>query len=379
MFGLSDLKRVLSKLGTPEHPRAERRPAAGLAALYGPDPALTPAGIKDISSTGIYLRTEKLLRTGELVTLILQELGEPESTADLQISLQARVARQGEDGIGLSFVLPPGMNTDLWALLMQNIVTLTEQSQVAELFRTLRTVFFLCRLCQAEAEPAILLLSGELPADRTATLVRIALGAENLLAAEPDADRMRVHPGLLVNILSEGSWVPDEVTEQLWAGLLASSCSAEAPDDSHQILVDLLGHLTPVQSSIFVHACERTLTSAAEPGSSGPGSIVLSPQEMIDLTGVFDHYRNATDLAYLFNLGLVQNVFDFTSYHAVDSFDITPTALGIELYRRCHGLRGKLEPHLVESANTHLANFLPAPQPAGGDTQTPPSLLSTPD
>lgn len=370
MFRLSDLKRELKKLGEPERPRPERRTATGLAARYGLDPTFTPAEIKDISSSGIYLCTEKRLPTGELITLILQELGEPQNSSGLQISVQARVARQGEDGVGLSFVLPPGMNADLWAFLMRNIVTLKDRNQVAELFRTLRTVFFLCRLCQSEAEQAILLLIGELPADRAATLVKITLGAENLLAAEPDAGCMRAHPQLVANILSEGSWVPDEATVQLWTGLLASSCSVEAPDDSNQILVDLLEHLTPVQAKIFVHACQRALASAAGPENSDSGPIVLSPQEMIDLTGVHDHYRNATDLAYLFNLGLVQKVFDFTSYHDVESFDITPTSLGLGLYVRCHGHREKLEPHLVEVAVAHLANFLSSPTSTDHEPKT---------
>ncbi len=370
MFRLSDLKQELRKLGKSQRPRAERQTATGLAACYGLDPTFTPAAIKDISSTGIYLRTEKRLPTGELITLLLQELGEPENSAELHISVQARIARQGEDGLGLSFVLPTGMHPELWAFFMRNIVTLKDQSQVAELFRTLRTVFFLCRLCQAEAEQAIRLVLGELPEDRAATLVKIALGAENLLAAEPHAENMRAHPKLVANILSDGSWVPDEVVVQLWTGLLATSCSVEAPDDSNQILADLLDHLTPVQAKIFVHACERALGSAPGPEQSHPGPVILSPREMIDLTGIHDHFRNATDLAYLFNLGLVQKVFDFTSYHDVESFDITPASLGLELYKRCHGCREKLEPPLVEEAVAHLANFLPSPIPTDHERQT---------
>ena len=103
---------------------------------------------------------------------------------------------------------------------------------------------------------------------------------------------------------------------------------------------------------------------------------------MVELTGVHDLTRNATDLAYLFNLGLIQKLFDFTSYHAAESFDITPSTLGLELYKHCHGSREKIEPHLVEAANAHLLNFLPPPLPiAPGatflDGQTPPLPLSS--
>ena len=105
MSWLIGLKRELQMLGKPVHPRAERRASSGLAARLGIEPASTPAGIKDISATGIYLSTEKRLPTGELITLILQEEGKPEDDSELQFSVHARVARQGEDGIGLSFCL----------------------------------------------------------------------------------------------------------------------------------------------------------------------------------------------------------------------------------------------------------------------------------
>jgi hypothetical protein len=238
------------------------------------------------------------------------------------------------------------------------------------MFRTLRTTLFLCRLCQSEAEEAILLLGGQLDTGRTATVIQIVLAAETLLASDPDAERMRAHPKLLANILREGSWCDDESIRQLWAGLLASSCSVEAPDDSNQVFVDLLIHLAPVQAKIFCYACERALGSAQNAENPLPGSVILNPQQMIALTGWSDLTRNATDAAYLFNLGLIQKLFDFTSYHDFDSFDITPTILGLELYKHCHGHREKPGQHLVESANAHLLNFLPAPHPV--DDSPPP-------
>jgi len=317
-----------------------------------------------------------------------------------------------------------------------------------------------------------------------------------LLAEEPDAERMRAHPKLLTHILREASWATDELNIRLWAGLLASSCSAHAPDDANEIFANLLVHLTPTEARIFVRACERasaaisaveapatapealvsapapealasvpeTSASAVEaaatlseasvpqvpaaepeisttvsetavaapqtapdssslapaseafasapdssappseaanslpealattpqvlaaeresstdaadtgapppqasspaPGRSAPASasIIFTPKEMIEATGVYDLYRNATDLAYLFNLGLVRKVFDFTSYRDADSFDVTPSNLGLELYKRCHGHRGVVDAQHVESAKAHLANFIPAPQ-----------------
>ncbi len=373
MFKLKEWKRALESLGQPMRPRAERRPAPGLEAHYGPNTALTPAGIKDISSTGIYLMTQKRLSTGEVVTLKLSEHGNPENNIELRVLVEAKVARHGEDGTGLSFVLPPGLDSDLWGVLIRNIVVLTNRDQIAHMFRTLRTIVLLCRLCHSGAEEAILLLGGQLNDQRTETMIKIALAAEDRLALDPDAGRMRAHPKLLASILREASWATDELRLQLWTGLLVSSCSAHPPDDSNQILADLLIHLAPIQAKIFCHACERALAALAETAGSSSASVVLSPEQMIELTCVSDLNRNATDVAYLFNLGLIQKLFDFTSYRETENFDVTPSELGITLYRHCQGERAKIDQRLVDSANAHLLNFIPPPVSSVFDDRTPPA------
>jgi hypothetical protein len=358
-------------LSEPEQPRAERWPATGLSALYGIDSASKPAGIKDVSASGVYLLTDERFPANQIVSLILRLKSEQPDNSELQISVQTRAAWQGEDGVALEFVLPPGMNPDLCAALVHDIVSLSDRDQVADVFRHLRTVLFLYRLCESQADEAILLLDGRLDTDRTATLFKIAFDGENLLASKPDASRMRAHPKLLANILREGSWAPDEVTLKLWVGLLASSCSVDAPDDSNQIFVDLLVHITPTEGKILLYACERALSSTPGLENSASAPIVISAQEMVHLTGVHDLGRNATDLAYLFNLGLVENLFDFTSYRDIENFDITPSRLGLELYSHCHGPSQKIDPQLVAGAREHLAAFFPPPIPSAFENFTP--------
>jgi hypothetical protein len=330
-----------------------------LAASYGLDSASNPAEVKDISSTGIYLITEKRLRTGEMITLTLQESGEAENRSENQISIHARVARHGQDGVGLSFVLPPGVDAVLWGVLVRNIVTLTQPEQIAYMFRTLRTILFLCRLCQSEAAEAILLLDGQLDHERTDNLLTIALNAEKLLSSEPDGERMRCHPTLLASILREGSWTKDETLMRLWTNLLIASCSVEAPDNSNQPLASLMIHITPSQAQIFLYACERALK--ATPGVEIPsaGAVVLTPPELATLTDRSDATRNTTDVVYLFHLGLVQKEPNLTSFTADDGIDITPTSLGLEFYKHCCGERRKLPQHLASETYVRLRNFLP--------------------
>jgi hypothetical protein len=370
MSWLSKFKREFEELDT-KVSQPDEWPVTGLTAFYGPQFPTKPAPIKCISSSGIYLDIQEPLPAGQIITLRLQMEGGPELSSELEIMIEAQVAHQDELGVRLSFLLPPGLNAGLWEVFIRSIALLTNHDQVAHVFRTLRTVLFLCRVCPSGAEEAILLLDGHLDQDRTTTLFKIAFAAENLLVADPDVDRMRVHPKLVANLLRDASWAPDELTTQLWVGLLVSSSSVDEPDDSNQILVDLLIQITPHQAMIWTHACERALSSAPASGDFIPASIVLSPDEIVHLTGMHDLSRNATELAYLFNLGLIQNVFDFTSYRDFDRFDITPSRLGLELYRHCQGQRGKIDPQLVANAREHLAVFLPPPIPSVFENFTP--------
>jgi hypothetical protein len=303
------------------------------------------------------LLTEERWFLGELVSLTLQREGSPEDSPVLQIALQARVIRHGEDGIGLSFVLPTGLDLNLWGVLIRNAVVMTEPKAVLFMFRMLRTVLFLYRLCHEAASEAIVLFGGELSVPRTESAVEIALGAEQLLALEDHADRMRAHPQLVANLLRNGSWANDDLIKQLWAGLLATSCTEEGTDESNSAFVDLLFHVTPDQGLIFVAGCQRAMELMSGIGDIPSTRILIPPEEMSRITDMPDLPRIATNIAYLFNFGLVENNFDFSSYLPTDSFDITPSRLGLKLFKQCKGNLIRPHPRLEESEGDE-----PAPQ-----------------
>ena len=363
MAWLNEFKRELQKIGKRKATRAERWSTIGLSASYGLQAPSTPVEIKNISSSGIYLAIHETLSVGQLLKLKIQYEGGPELSSELQFALDALVARQDEFGAGLAFVPPSGLDPSVWSVLVRGIAVLTNRDQVVDVFRTLRTVLFLCRLCPSGAEEAIVLLDGGLDRERTSMLFKIAHAAETQLAADPDAARLRAHPKVVASILRNGSWAPSELAMQLWVGLFLSSCSVEEPNDSNVVLTEILIHLTPYQVAIYKNACERALASAT-PDDPNSASVILSPDEITKLTGITDLGRNAGDLAYLFNLGLMRKLFDFTSYREIDTFDITPSELGLVLYRHCLGKRSKLDSRLAATAREHLEAFLPPPIPS---------------
>ena len=94
--------------------RAERREVPGLEAIHwtGSSPGLDI--VKNISSTGMYLVTRERWPEGEVnpIRLVYPEL--TDDSAEKQVTIETRTVRWGEDGMGLSFVLPDCMDLWLW-------------------------------------------------------------------------------------------------------------------------------------------------------------------------------------------------------------------------------------------------------------------------
>jgi hypothetical protein len=98
-------KSWLERWMTTDPRKASRMPAPGLAAYYWNGAAPASHGVKDISSTGLYLETEERWYPGTLVLVTLQEGNSKESNARNSISVYSKVVRWGEDGVGLQYIL----------------------------------------------------------------------------------------------------------------------------------------------------------------------------------------------------------------------------------------------------------------------------------
>src|ERR1700760_420861 len=62
--------------------------------------------IRDVSSSGMYLLTTQRWYPGTLVTITLQRTEKDQAGVKQSITVQARVMRSAEDGVGLRFVVP---------------------------------------------------------------------------------------------------------------------------------------------------------------------------------------------------------------------------------------------------------------------------------
>jgi hypothetical protein len=95
----------LERWWSPDPRRAPRETLPGLAAYYWNGAAPQAHGIRDISSSGLYLVTEERWYPGTLVLMTLQRTDGGEEIEERSIAVQSRAVRWGNDGVGLKFVM----------------------------------------------------------------------------------------------------------------------------------------------------------------------------------------------------------------------------------------------------------------------------------
>lgn len=98
-------KSWLERWWSPDPRKAPREQAPGLAAYYWNGSVPEAHGIRDISSSGLYVVTEERWYLGTLVLMTLQKNDAGEEIAERSIQVLSRAVRWGQDGVGLQFVL----------------------------------------------------------------------------------------------------------------------------------------------------------------------------------------------------------------------------------------------------------------------------------
>jgi PilZ domain len=316
-----------------------RQPSPGLVAyeLSGETPRMLEIG--NISSTGLFLRTkEEPWEPGSVLHLTLQRSGPPEDHSEQRIELEAGAVRVGDGGVGLSFLWPTEMDLQLWERPVRTDVFETVPDYILREIRIARALAFLKRVCPPATEEARLLFYNRLSNIRVANGVEIALKAERLLVNEPNAEGLLAHPELVIRILEDGSWVDVDWIQQLWAGLLATSCTEEGQDESNLVFINLLSTFAPIHARILSAACAKA-TQVMAGDANSPYLLACSAEEMARLTGASNLTKIYRSIAELSDLGLLEKMAKHSSYAVSGVTRTKPTDLGMQMYARCNGKR----------------------------------------
>lgn len=318
-----------------KHPRAERREVPGLEAIHwtGTCPGLDI--VRNISSSGMYLVTRERWQEGEVnpVRLVYSELAD--DSPERQVTIQTKAVRLCEDGMGLAFMLPEHM--DLWLWKTDGLI---EPEDILSEFRLSRALAFLRRICPAATQELKLLFREGLSNLRTVNAIAIAHRAEIMLAAERDFDRLRAPEKVVLTIVKNGSWADDSSTQQLWAGLLATACTLMGDDESNLPYLEIVSEMAAIDGRLFTEACTKSQKVFAPNGAVSAQPLIRTGQDLILITGAHDLMKIDRNIFQLSLLGLFEPRVKSKYFSFDQDANLTPTALGLELFARCQGHRG---------------------------------------
>lgn len=200
------------------------------------------------------------------------------------------------------------------------------------------TAAFLSRICLPAAEEFGLLLRDRVTHWRAANLARMADKAQRKLG--PGAESAHAHPRLVSLTVERSSWVDADEVQEMWAGLLASSCTSDGKDESNLIFINLLTQLTTSQARLLCYGCEHVPKRLTASGGMVFEGVYVSMAMLVNISGTQDHNRLDRELDHLRALGLMS----FALYREpiIESpeplvANLEPTNLGLHMYVRCQG------------------------------------------
>jgi hypothetical protein len=326
-----------------EDPLPERRSiirllAEGLVADTGNGEKTKPHEVRDVSPTGLCLRAEEQWRQGDIVSLVLKRKGAAEEDHERRVRVEARVVRCDEGEVGLSWLWPEGVEFEPWKRVHTKRSDETDADYFLRELRLATALGFLRQICPDSADEIKVAFHQRLSNKRVASAVEITLKGQEMLRQREGTGQL-AHPETVRRIIENGSWTEDDWIRQWWAGLLVSSCSAETPDTSNAVLVDMLAKLMPVHLRLLSFVC-RKATELIEAGAPAATlDIYCTSQELIEAVGSHTLARIQQTMGHLSVLGLLAES-NKPSYIAVTDKVKTktvPTSLGLTMYARCHG------------------------------------------
>lgn len=197
---------------------------------------------------------------------------------------------------------------------------------------------FLSRICLPAAEEFGYLLRDKVSSWRAKNTLAVAALAEEKLERLPNSEARYAHPRIVGSVLDQASWTDDYFVQEMWAGLLAASCTKDGRSQANIILVNILSQLTPSQARVLRYACLTCPKRKSNSGLVVAERISISVQEMLDLVATSDLHTLDLEFDHLRGVGL----FDIASGLHPDrkTADMCPTAIGLQLFIRSEGFDG---------------------------------------
>jgi hypothetical protein len=194
-------------------------------------------------------------------------------------------------------------------------------------------------ICTPVAEEIGVAIKDQIAYRHACNLISMMKNLKEKLAACNVPSGATADPRMVQMVMEKAQWIEDSVVQEMWVGLLSSSCTPEGDDDSNLIFTTLLAGMTKLQARILRYACE--IADKVE----GPEHLIYANRLMIEIeklaevSGESDIQRLDRELEYLRAVSLLDQARGGILPHAPKHTLLTPTALALHMYVRCQGSR----------------------------------------
>ncbi len=165
----------------------------------------------------------------------------------------------------------------------------------------------LSRVCLPAAEELGLMFQDKVRYWRLNNIIRIIQKSGNLFDFDNEKLKLTAHPRVVKEILDNGSWCDDDGLQDMWAGLIASSCNQQAGDDSNLPFANTLKSLTSRQAKILKFICESCEIKVDKNDFVFAEHIEIGLEELSAVVDTKDIHVLDTELDYLRSNELLMN------------------------------------------------------------------------
>ncbi|HEX8710453.1 MAG TPA: PilZ domain-containing protein [Terracidiphilus sp.] len=347
---MSLIANYAAKIGLRERRKNGRMPTRGIEAAYSVDENQKDATIRDISPTGVCLASEDQLAVGSDVLVTLRRKPLDESDYGTEVSMPARVVRAGTKEVGLEF-LHQHLDATAWSNLVLKAAEISKGKDGVRVFRVARALAFLQRISPATEPQFVKAITGAMSNDGAERALEIVVRAEGMVWQNGRGPRAGVDARLVYRIVERGANTDLCEAEMMgfWAGLLAAAAHEGVREQDCLESADMVSKLELSHLRILAAGCERAVSLGWGAGYELPQRVYYSATEIRKNTGARDMTAVERGLNRLEELGLLQKSQKLPIFEPVTEVDVTPTALGLNLYARCIGRTRMPEVHIAGS------------------------------
>jgi hypothetical protein len=204
----------------------------------------------------------------------------------------------------------------------------------------------LSRICLPAAEELGLMFQDKVRYWRLNNIIKIIQKSEGKMDFDNEKLTLSAHPRVVKEIMENGSWCDDETLQDMWAGLIASSCDKNDGEDINLLFVNTLKNLTSNQAKILNYICENCPMEVDKNGFIYANHIDLDLNQLHGIIGVQDIHKMDTEFDNMANADLLNGGslighargFSIGSKELKAQFE--PSAFAIALYIKSKGYKG---------------------------------------